>query len=204
MKRAIAAVGFLLLATVSTGARAQDLAPRIYVGADYQHTTVSWEDIHLPTTPPSTINGGDLFAESFSGAHLHVGARFGRNFGIELGYMWLPAAEKALGGGNETSLKVQGVTLDALAYLPLGMGAFELVGLAGGAFLEGTARLNGPNFGNVRDVDPDWNWRLGGGAQYHLTPRLALRALVTYEAAHFDGEVDHATNINVGLNFFLD
>ena len=189
----------------STAAAAQTLPARVYVGADYQHTSVSWEELHLPTVPPTTIDGSDLFEDSFSGAHLHIGTRFGRNFGVELGYMWLAAGEKSLGGGNQTSLQVHGVTLDGLAYLRLGSaGTFELVGLAGGAWLEGTAKLNGPSFGDVRDVDPDWNWRLGGGAQYALTPKISLRGLVTYEAAKFDGEVDHATSVNVGINYYLN
>ena len=198
-------VGAALLASSAAAAQQPGMPARVYVGADYQHTSVSWGDLHLPTTPPTTISGSELFAESFSGAHLHAGTRFGRNFGVELGYMWLPAHEKSLGGGNASSVKVHGVTLDGLAYLPVGAtGAFELVGLAGGAWLEGTVTLNGPSFGNVRDVDPDWNWRLGGGAQYALTPQLSLRALVIYQAAKFDGDVDHATNVNVGLNYFLN
>jgi hypothetical protein len=191
----------------ASAAAAQDvnLRPSIYVGADYQNTTVTWNDFTLPTTPPTVINGSQLFAESYHGAHLHAGARFGANLGLELGYMWLPAAKKTIGGGNNSSLKVQGVTLDGMAYLPLdAAGRFELVGLVGGAWLEGTAKLNGPSFGNNVSVDPDWNWRAGGGAQYRWSANVNIRALVSYEAARFDGEVDHALNVNAGLNFLFD
>jgi opacity protein-like surface antigen len=194
-----------LLSSAALAQPTPGLRPSLYAGVDYQHSTIVWEDFHLPTTPPTTINGSELFADSFSGAHVHVGGRFGANFGVELGYMWLPKVEKNIGGGNMSSLKVQGVTLDAMGYLPIdGMGRFEVIGLVGGAWLEGTAKLNGPSFGTNTDVDPDWNWRAGGGAQYRLSENINLRGLVTYEAARFDGEVDHALNVNVGLNFLFD
>jgi opacity protein-like surface antigen len=201
----IGAAGVSLLSSVALAQPNSGLQPSLYAGVDYQHSSIVWEDFHLPTTPPTTINGGDLFAESFSGAHVHIGSRFGSNFGVELGYVWLPAVEKTIGGGNMSSLKVQGVTLDAMGYLPIdAMGRFEVIGLIGGAWLEGTAKLNGPSFGTNTDVDPDWSWRGGGGAQYRLSTNVNIRGLVIYQAARFDGEVDHALNVNVGLNFLFD
>jgi hypothetical protein len=203
-------VGFAIAAVAcafSTAATAQvaGLRPAIYAGVDYQYTSVTWEDIELPTVPPTSINGSELFADSFSGAHLHVGARLTSLFGLELGYMWLPEQDKAIGGGNNSSLRVHGVTLDGHVYFPMDpMGSFELIGLIGGAFLEGTAKLNGPSFGNIVDVDPDWSWRAGGGAQYRINPNLNVRGLVTYQSARFDGEVDHAINVNIGLNYLFD
>jgi hypothetical protein len=187
-----------LAAGLLTGpAAAQVIMPTFYVGADFQHTRVSYSDI------APGLNGGDFFSEALSGGHFHAGARISPMFGAEVGYLWIPEHEKSLSGGT-SSIDVNGVTLDALFYMPMdATGAFELVGLGGASRLTATAKLNGPAFGNIVDEDSEWGWRAGGGAQFRISRNVNVRGLVLYQSADFEGDVESSVQLSIGVNFLF-
>jgi len=100
-----------------------------YVGADYQYASVSYKDIS--GTP---YNYGDIFADSFNGGDVHIGARVHKYLGFEAGYFDTTHESKStiLGTTASSSVKLDGWTFDAMGYLPLGDSQkFELIGTAG-------------------------------------------------------------------------
>jgi hypothetical protein len=171
--------------------------PVFYAGADFQHTGVRYTDI------APGVNGSDFFSDSLSGGHFHAGARFTPMLGVEAGYLWIPEHKKSLSGG-ESSIDVNGITMDAMFYFPMdARGAFELVGLGGASYLTATAKLSGPAFGNIVDEDSEWGWRAGGGAQFRIADNVNIRGLAVYQSADFEGDTEDAWQLSIGLNFLF-
>src|ERR1700733_7448163 len=103
-----------------------------YVGADYQYTDVSYQDI-----TGTAYSYGDGFANTFNGGDIHVGARVSKYLGVEGGYYDNASSTKSniLGTTASSSVRFDGWTLDALGYIPLGASQkFELIGTTGLAY----------------------------------------------------------------------
>lgn len=170
-----------------------------YVGADYQYTSVSYQDI--AGTP---YNYGQGFAGGFNGGDLHLGARVNKYLGIEGGYYDNASSSKSniLGTTASSSVKFNGWTMDALGYIPLGSSQkFELIGTTGVAYTNtnGSALINGTRYS--LGSSSEWEWRIGAGAEYWLTDNLNLRGLVRYQTADFNGIVDNAVVTSLGVNY---
>lgn len=162
-----------------------------YIGADYRFTDYGKEDLG------GGLTTDDAFDSSLHGGNIHIGARLHENLGLELGYYKTDKGSKDLGGGFTTEVDVEGITLDALGYVPL-QDHFELIGLIGVSYTQADLELTG--FGLTGDEE-EWQVRAGGGAQYWFTPHFNARGLVNYESADFDGLVDGAWVYSAGLNY---
>lgn len=172
----------------STSARADDFYFKPNIGADYQYTYIDYKD-----------NNDEVLEKSLHGGDVHIGARIHKNLGFEAGYLRTAEATKdnVLGSGLDTKIKLTGYTFDALGYLPLGNGKFELIGTAGITRIK--ADLSIPGIGS--DSESETKGRVGGGAQYWLSDNLNVRTLVRYQGASFSDVANGAVIGNVGLNY---
>jgi hypothetical protein len=169
-----------------------------YVGADYQYSSVDYKDI-----AGTNIGYGDIFADSFNGGDVHIGARVHKYLGFEAGYFDTASSSKSniLGTSLSSSAKFNGWTLDAMGYLPLGESQkFELIGLAG------VARTTASGSITVNSVaysasGSETKGRVGGGAEYWLTDNLNLRGTVVYQGADFGGIADDVIIASIGVNW---
>jgi hypothetical protein len=198
----ISATAFAVMALASGPSAAQPFLRGSYAGADLVFTHVDYGTINLGAGP---IDAGTVFANDLWSGNVHVGMRLSDLFGIEAGYLWIPEADRAIFGGNTSSVRVQGATLDGHVYLALDAARrFEAIGLIGASWLEAEAHLNGPSFGpGVIDKQAEWSWRIGGGAQFWLSEYVSMRGLVVYQSADLNGEVDSALSTHVGVNLHL-
>lgn len=191
MKKLLSATA-LVTAVLIMPARAE-LVFNPYIGADYQFTRLSY--------------AGDGGHDSFSGFNIHAGNRFSDHFGLELGYFRTgeqSATYDILGTPTTIKGRLQGVTLDALGYLPVTEdNAFELVGTVGLAYTHG--RIESAGYITGSDSDNDIGFRVGGGAQYNFTQNLNARALVRFQTVGLEVQgidvTDNAWIGSFGLNY---
>lgn len=189
------------LAVVSMAVSAQAASPstsnndfffKPYVGADYDQVHVNYKD-DSDSVLNDNINGGDI----------HVGARVHQNLGFELGYLDSTKSSKdnLLGSGLNSNVKVNGETVDALGYLPIGAPhTLELIGTAGVSRLEASSSYTGA-LSSLGSSKTEVKGRVGAGAQYWLTDNLNARAIVRYQGADFGDVADNAIVSSVGLNW---
>lgn len=167
-----------------------------YGGIDYEHVGVGYKDV-----PGTSVNYGELLADSLNGANFHVGARVNKYLGFEGGYSWTADADKnnVRGTGLNTDTHVAGWNADALGYLPLGNEKFEMIGTMGVSLLTASLNLNGAasGSGNVEE----FGFRAGGGAEYWITDHINGRVLLRYQTADFHGIADDAYNLTAGINY---
>lgn len=182
MKRII----FVLCLLVSMNAYASDFYFKPYVGADYDYTSINYND-----------NADSILSDSLSGGDVHIGARIHKYLGFEASYFDTASSSKNVGILN-TNVKLEGYTLDAMGYLPVA-DKVELIGTAGVSRLKATLSLSGLLSG----TGSDWETkaRMGGGAQYWITDNLNVRGLVRYQGANFSGIVNNAVISSLGLNW---
>jgi opacity protein-like surface antigen len=163
-----------------------------YVGADYDFYHVDY----------SNGNSG-VFSDSLNGGDIHVGARVHKYLGFEVSYFDTANESKdnVLGTSISTSAKLDGWSLDAMGYLPLGDSQkFELIGTVGLA--RTTAKGTASNGSTALSLsDSETKGRIGGGAQYWITDNLNVRGLVRYQDANFEGTIDDAVVYSLGLNW---
>jgi opacity protein-like surface antigen len=183
-----------------------------YVGTDLTFMHVKYNDSYDGLGV--TLNGNDLLNQDLYGLNLHVGNRFTRYFGAELGYMHTTSADKTVHAGDavgpgtvaatdfKTKVKTQQITLDGFGYLPLDpKDQVDLIGTAGISWTKADIALNVPGLGGGSDDQSEFGWRGGAGAQVNITPQVALRGLVRYQSADFDDVADHAIVYTLGLNY---
>jgi opacity protein-like surface antigen len=198
-----------MLAALTTPAlAAQDLKP--YVGIDLQRYNIDY------------ANGLDSAMEdSLNGINIHVGNRFTKNFGVELGYFRTREEDKTVNFDlsgvtgtpgdvlNSTEVQAQGFTLDGMGYIPLDAAEkLELIGTAGISWTKAELTLNGTVLGvagSFSDDDSEIGFRLGAGAQYAVTEQVNLRGLVRYQTMSFEDSgfdtTNHAWVYSLGANY---
>lgn len=202
MKKIIFAAAILLSANVqaATSKPAADDSGfffKPYVGADYEYTSASYNNIGA-----SNVSYGDIFANSFNGGDIHVGARVHKYLGFEASYFDTANSNKSnvLGSGIGTSSKYDGWSLDAMGYLPIDQkGKLELIATTGYAKINasGSATVSGTTY-NANENDDAW--RIGGGVQYWVTDNLNIRGLVRYEAINGTA-INNAVLADIGVNW---
>lgn len=185
MKKHLAAAA-LTTALIAGPAMADSPYFNPYAGIDYQFASVDFD--------------APLDDDGFHGANIHIGNRFTRNFGLELGYFRMREESQNLGAATAKA-KYHGATLDALGYLPLGeQKSFELIGTAGASYIRAEAEVAaGPV--TVKDDSSEAGYRLGAGAQYHVTDDVNLRGIARYQSADFDGTANGAWTYTFGVNY---
>ncbi len=196
-------------------AQAQEFKPAFapYVGLDLVHYNASYND-NYDAGGGIFLDGDALLEDGLNGLNIHVGNRFSKHFGAELGYFRTRdedrdiAAGAAVGPGVvaavpfQTKTQLQGITLDALGYLPVGPeDRFELIGTAGLSWTKGEVELNVPGAGGDSVNESELGFRIGGGAQFNITDQVNVRGLVRYNTADFDNIADRAWVYSAGLNF---
>lgn len=198
------------LAAWPQGARADDVAFRPYVGADAQYTDFGYNN-NYDLGGGLALDGDAILEDGLPGFNIHVGNRFHKNFGAELGYFRTKEQSKDVAAGSTvgpgptvaltgftTKVKAQGVTLDALGYVPLDEAArFELIGTAGVSYTK--AELEFAGYGS--EDESEFGYRLGAGAQYGLDDNISVRGLARYQSADFEDVADNAWTYSLGVNY---
>ncbi len=208
IKTTLGLAALMIAVPASTTVMAQEFKPEFapYVGFDLMHYNVSYSD------------GGDQYLEDgLNGLNIHVGNRFSKYFGAELGYARTRDEDKDIAAGTtivpglfttgagKTKVQLQSITLDAMGYLPLDQEErFELIGTAGISWTKADLNLNVPtNIAavNLSDDDSEFSFRVGAGAQFNITDNVSVRGLARYQKADFDDMADRAWVYSAGLNF---
>jgi len=202
-----------MLAAITLPAQAQEINFKPYVGFDLQRTNIDYND-NYDIGGGLALNGNTILEDSLNGFNVHVGNRFHKNFGAELGYFRTKEESKSIAAGSTvgpgtvagadftTDVKIQGITLDALGYLPLGAEKrFELIGTAGVSWMKGevTATVPGADSGDVDESEI--GFRGGAGAQFNVTNQVNVRGLARYQSADFEDVADKAWTYSLGLNY---
>ena len=199
------------LAALSIPAQAQEMTMKPYVGIDLVRVSPSYT---TDTSLGVALDGEDFFADNFDGLNIHVGNRFHKNFGMELGYFRtkeesqsfdISALTATPGDVANTKVRLQGFTLDGMGYLPLDKEEkFELIGTAGVSWTKADIKFSGIVLGvpvALSDDSSEFGFRAGGGAQFNFTNNVGVRGLARYQSADYDDTADRAWVYSVGLNY---
>lgn len=202
-----------VLAAITIPAQAQEATFKPYIGIDLMRMAVNYND-NYNAGGGVILDGNALLEDSLDGLSIHVGNRFHKNFGVELGYFRTREEDKDIAAGATvgpgvvaaapftTSVKVQGFTLDGLGYLPVTeSGQFELIGTVGVSWMKGKIEATIPGVGSGSSDESEFGFRAGGGAQFNLTDKFSVRGLARYQTADFEDVVDSAWTYTVGLNY---
>ena len=202
-------IGLAMIAGFAPAAQANESFNfKPYVGFDLQHQALDYNS-SMDMGGGIALDGDKVLEDGLNGLNIHIGNRFNKHLGAELGYFRTRnestniAAGDSVGPGVvaaapfQTKVQLQGITLDALGYLPLGQSErFELIGTAGVSWIKADAELDG-----VSDDSSELGFRLGAGAQFNVTEQINLRGLVRYQSADFDDVADRAYTYTLGMNY---
>jgi opacity protein-like surface antigen len=184
-------------ARAETGAADDYFHP--YAGVDLLRMNLDYNDNYDLGGVSVDLNQG--LNDSLDGLNIHVGNRFTKYFGAELGY-FKTKSEKDTSVIGTTKVSAQGVTLDGLGYIPLGEDErVDLIGTAGVTWIKAKVSLDVPGLGSASDNDDEFGFRVGAGAQFNFTKQISARGLVRYQSADFDDYADEAITYTVGLNY---
>ena len=189
---------------------AQEFKP--YIGFDLQRMNMDYNKSY--NVSGNSVNVNTILNDSLDGANVHVGGRYGKYFGMELGYFRTQEETKNVATGTavgpgviatanfSTKVRVQGITLDGMGYLPLTeSGQFELIGTAGVSWNKGEVTGTIPGVGTASDDETEFGLRIGAGAQVNVTDQFNIRGLVRYQTADYSGVADGSWIYSVGLNY---
>lgn len=201
------------LAAFTLPAQAQEINFKPYVGFDLQRTNINYND-NYDIGGGLALDGNSILEDSLDGFNIHVGNRFHKNFGMELGYFRTKEEGKNIAAGSTvgpgtvaaanftTDVKLYGFTLDALGYLPIGAeDRFELIGTAGLSWIKGEVKATVPGAGSGSVDESEIGFRGGAGAQFNITNNVNVRGLARYQSADFDDVADNAWTYSLGLNY---
>ena len=134
--------------------------------------------------------------DSDRGYKIYGGYRFGRHFALEGGYTdfgsfsFRRVVTAPIAGTATAEVQSSGMHFDVVGIVPLGQ-RFELFGKLGVIRTVTTTRTatTGPVllFGSGEERDINFSPRIGAGAEFRLTPKLALR--LEYEDQNLDFEL---------------
>lgn len=200
------------LAVLSAPAMADDLVITPYAGVDLGRSIYSYNENY--DFEGDSLNGESLLNDGLNNINLHVGTRIGKYFGAEVGYFRSSEGKKNIATGESvgdglvastdfsTKIKTHGFSLDGLGYIPLTDDArAELIGTAGITWTKADVEMTVPGVGTAGDNLSEVGFRIGGGAQYHLTNNISARGLVRYQTADFDDIADRAWSYTLGVNY---
>lgn len=198
---------------VMTEAQASEMTNlKPYVGIDLMHTIYDYND-NYDIGGGLALDGDALLEDALDGMSIHFGVRPHQYFGLELGYFRTRKAGRNIAAGDTvgpgtvaladfgTDVKVQGVTLDGLGYLPLGpQERFELIGTAGASWSKAELTLT-DGTSAFDDDESEVGFRVGGGAQFNINERFNFRGIARYQSADFEDVADNAWVYTLGLNY---
>ncbi|MBE6452081.1 MAG: porin family protein [Alphaproteobacteria bacterium] len=158
-----------------------DMTP--YIGADYAYSNL---DLKGPA------KGSE---ENFNTAKINAGVDIGKYMGLEAFYQFGGSRKAHLKDGTTSKFKFNAYGLDLYGYMPLGCAQkFSLVGTAGIAMYDTELKHND------KVSKSRVGYRVGGGAQYKMTDRLAARVIGRY--GYVGGkELNHVAEVTAGLRY---
>lgn len=176
-----------------------------YVGADYQHASLSYK----------TANEGYLPSSLSQGANFHIGERFTDYYAVELGYAGgsdrvdgrLAATSTDPATNYTGKIDVHGPTLDLYGYMPLFKSKLSVFATGGVSYLTGKATievgsLNGQPF-SFESSKSEFGYRVGGGVEWRFIEEFSIRATARYQSADFGGLMNNAIVGQIGVNFYF-
>lgn len=190
----------LMLMVSQSLAVAQSLVyPKVtetYIGANFMQDIDNRMAAHKDAGSFATRNTDQ--ARAFM---VRWGYREERTYGIELGYMFMPAWEGKSSNGSVLSYKGNGFFADIFLFFPMTSAASIYLKM-GTARLLGTSSVAIPNTvtngGYKREVEEyNWSASTGIGLEYQLDPGFAIRA--GWESLKTKG-VDGVTSKHGGFN----
>lgn len=192
MKKTLLLASVACLISSAASASMMDDAKKVYnemtpyVGMDYAYTNLD-------------LNGPAKHAkENFNSAKLNVGVDVGKHMSLEAFYQFGGARKahlKESQGGGTKKYKFNAYGIDAYGYMPLGCAQkFSLVGTAGMAIYDTELKYND------KVSKSKVGYRVGGGAQYKLTDKMAARVIGRYGYVG-SKQLNHVAEVTAGLRY---
>lgn len=210
-KTFMAALAALAFVSEAEAAELSNLKP--YVGIDLMRTVYDYND-NYDIGGGLALDGDAILEDALDGLNIHVGVRPHQFFGLELGYFRTREEGKSIASGAavgpgtvatadfSTDVKVQGLTLDGLGYLPLGaQERFELIGTAGVSWSKAEVTATVPGAGSGDVDESEFGFRVGGGAQFNINENFNVRGIARYQTADFEDVADNAWTYTLGVNY---
>ena len=192
MKKTLLLASVACLISSAASANMMDDAKRIYhestpyIGMDYAYTNL---DLKGPAKHAK---------ENFNSAKLNLGIDMGKHLGLEAFYQFGGARKAHLRedqGGGTKKFKFNAYGIDAYGYMPLGCAQkFSLVGTAGMAIYDTELKYND------KVSKSKVGYRVGGGAQYKLTDKMAARVIGRYGYVG-SKQLNHVAEVTAGLRY---
>ena len=162
----------------------KDMTP--YIGVDYAYTNL---DLKGPAKHAK---------ENFNSAKINAGIDIGKYMGLEAFYQFGGSRKAHLRedqGGGTKKFKFNAYGLDMYGYMPLGCAQkFSLLGTAGVAVYDTELKYND------KVSKSRVGYRVGGGAQYKVTDRMAARVVGRY--GYVGGkELNHVAEVTAGVRY---
>ena len=162
----------------------KDMTP--YIGADYAYTNL---DLKGPAKHAK---------ENFNSAKVNAGVDIGKHMGLEAFYQFGGSRKAHLRedqGGGTKKFKFNAYGLDLYGYMPLGCAQkFSLIGTAGVAVYDTELKYD------TKESKSRVGYRVGGGALYKVTDRMAARVVGRY--GYVGGkELNHVAEVTAGVRY---
>ena len=192
MKKTLLLASVACLISSAASANMMDDAKRIYhestpyIGMDYAYTNL---DLKGPAKHAK---------ENFNSAKLNLGVDMGKHLGLEAFYQFGGARKAHLRedqGGGTKKFKFNAYGIDAYGYMPLGCAQkISLVGTVGMAVYDTELKYND------KVSKSKVGYRVGGGAQYKLTDKIAARVIGRYGYVG-SKQLNHVAEVTAGLRY---
>ena len=192
MKKTLLLASVACLISSAASANMMDDAKRIYhestpyIGMDYAYTNL---DLKGPAKHAK---------ENFNSAKLNLGVDMGKHLGLEAFYQFGGARKAHLRedqGGGTKKFKFNAYGIDAYGYMPLGCAQkISLVATAGMAVYDTELKYND------KVSKSKVGYRVGGGAQYKLTDKIAARVIGRYGYVG-SKQLNHVAEVTAGLRY---
>jgi opacity protein-like surface antigen len=180
---------------------AETIEPRFYLGGELNYSKHNYDQEFKDSI--ATANGS--IKSKVPGMSILAGARFYKNFGLELGYTFLKAAKST--GNTNGNLKAKNAYLDLLGYVPI-INQIELVGTMGVGRMQTkeTEDLNQDQF--IERIGRT-GLRIGAGAQYNIDNKWSARAMLRYQKVGGKGKdsnigmIKNTTSLSAGIAYLF-
>lgn len=189
MKRALLIVFAMFLASPALAAGSRDPSA-FYFGMGYSGTSLSAPAADLPT---SLTAGGDI----------HIGERFNKYFGVELGVSGANAEHDVTTGALTTAdkMSIYGPNIDLLGYLPLWTDQFSLIGTVGATYQTGKSTIENVTTTTVQASE--FGGRVGAGLEWRPVRFFSLDMIGRYETTNFKNYDSGAKNLTLDFNIYF-
>ena len=190
MKRALLLLFAMFVAAPASAATAPADIPAFYAGMGYDATMLSGTPVG---TPSNLSAGGDI----------HLGYRFNRYFGAELGYSRSDAEKDDVGTGGINKVSVAGPNIDLLGYFPLtNTGTVSVIGTVGAS---DDAAQTGVEINGITTTvkETSFGGRAGAGLEWRPVRFFSVDLIGRYQTASFKGISNGGENVSMDFNIYF-